>query len=159
MRTVLLPLFIAYRHSHALLVSGATRPLSARARTRSDVTMGFLQDFLRELDNFVDDATMRRLGNGSKFYGRRKSTFYGVDDPERKRDPQQADAEEDYRGPAGGSYFVLSKERDELGRPLSFLSRKEARAQRQAEEDERWEDTYKKQALLDDLENRIRKDD
>jgi hypothetical protein len=34
---------------------------------------------------------------------------------------------------------VLSKERDEEGRPMGFLSRKEARAQKEAEEAARWE--------------------
>ena len=41
--------------------------------------MNFLADFFRELDNFVDDAANRRLGNGAKFYGKRKSSFYGED--------------------------------------------------------------------------------
>merc|ERR1740138_834763 len=61
---------------------------------------------LEEMDNFADDAVGRRLGQGAKFYGKRKSSFYG---------------------PAGGSYFLLSEERDEQGRPLGFLTRKEAR--------------------------------
>jgi len=36
-----------------------------------------------QLDNFADDAAMRRLGNGAKFYGKRRSSFYGKDDADR----------------------------------------------------------------------------
>lgn len=82
---------------------------------------------LEEMDNFADDAVGRRLGQGAKFYGKRKSSFYGEDDAQRKQDPRVADREEDFSGPAGGSYFLLSEERDEQGRPLGFLTRKEAR--------------------------------
>ena len=31
---------------------------------------GFVSDFFSALDDFVDDATSRRLGNGAKFYGK-----------------------------------------------------------------------------------------
>jgi hypothetical protein len=34
-------------------------------------------DFFKELDNFIDDATSRKLGGGSTFYGERKSNFSG----------------------------------------------------------------------------------
>lgn len=47
--------------------------------------------FFEELDAFVDDATSRRLGNGSKFYGKRRSNFYGEQDADRKRDRTVAD--------------------------------------------------------------------
>jgi len=76
----------------------------------------------------------RRLGNGASFYGKRKSSFYGEDDSNRKADPVVFSEEEDWRGPGGGSYFVLSKECDEQGRPLGFLTRKEAREQKLADE-------------------------
>ena len=46
----------------------------------------FSQSFFEELDAFVDDATSRRLGNGAQYYGKRKSSFYGKDDSNRKRD-------------------------------------------------------------------------
>ena len=94
-----------------------------------------LEDFVTEMDRFADDAVGRRLGNGAAFYGKRKSTFYGTDDAQRKVDPDAVDREEDYSGPGGGSYFVLSKERDEEGRPLGFLTRKEARVQAQRDRD------------------------
>ena len=48
-------------------------------------------EFFEELDAFVDDATSRRLGNGSKFYGKRKSNFYGEKDKDRKLDRSIAD--------------------------------------------------------------------
>jgi hypothetical protein len=47
---------------------------------------GFFQNFFEELDAFVDDATSRRLGNGAQYYGKRKSSFYGADDSNRKVD-------------------------------------------------------------------------
>lgn len=47
---------------------------------------GFFQNFFEELDAFVDDATSRRLGNGAQYYGKRKSSFYGKDDVNRKAD-------------------------------------------------------------------------
>lgn len=45
-----------------------------------------MSEMLAELDAFVDDATSRRLGAGSSFYGKRKSNFYGADDKGRKKD-------------------------------------------------------------------------
>ena len=65
--------------------------------------------------------------------------FRWEDDTARKQDPQSYDAKEDYAGPVGGGYFVLSEERDEQGRPLEFLTKKQARdrkAQKEAEADE-----------------------
>lgn len=47
---------------------------------------GFFANFFEELDALVDDATSRRLGNGAQYYGKRKSSFYGKDDVNRKRD-------------------------------------------------------------------------
>jgi hypothetical protein len=47
---------------------------------------GFFANFFEELDAFVDDATSRRLGNGAQYYGKRKSSFYGKDDVNRKKD-------------------------------------------------------------------------
>jgi hypothetical protein len=47
---------------------------------------GFFANFFQELDAFVDDATSRRLGNGAQFYGKRKSSFYGQEDSNKKRD-------------------------------------------------------------------------
>merc|ERR1712205_57230 len=71
----------------------------------SVLRMNFFDKLMKEVDAFADDAMGRRLGNGAKFYGKRRSTFYGEDDEQRKEDPQAFDREEDYSGPAGGSYF------------------------------------------------------
>lgn len=66
---------------------------------------GFFADFFEELDAFVDDATSRRLGAGSAFYGKRKSNFYGKNDKGRKQDRNTPDPMEDYQAPAQGGYF------------------------------------------------------
>lgn len=47
----------------------------------------------------------------ANFYGKRKSNFYGQDDEFKKKDPRVADAQEDYRGNKGGSYFVRAARR------------------------------------------------
>jgi hypothetical protein len=47
---------------------------------------GFFANFFQELDAFVDDATSRRLGNGAQYYGKRKSSFYGQEDSNKKKD-------------------------------------------------------------------------
>ena len=73
-------------------------------------------------------------------------TVYGDDDVQ-KKSAEGYDFEEDYSGPMGGSYFVPSKERDEQGRPLRMLTRKEAREERKREEEARWE----AQALTEDF--------
>ena len=59
---------------------------------------GAIGDFFNELDAFVDDATSRRLGSGSAFYGKRKSSFYGKSDKNRKSDRDMPDPTEDYQG-------------------------------------------------------------
>lgn len=64
-----------------------------------------ISNFFQELDNFVDDATSRRLGAGQAFYGKRKSSFYGSDDEGKKKDPTKFDPSEDYRGPSSSGYF------------------------------------------------------
>jgi hypothetical protein len=56
-------------------------------------------EFFEELDAFVDDATSRRLGAGAKFYGKRKSKFYGEDDKGRKQDKKVSD-------PTGEEYGI-----------------------------------------------------
>ena len=140
----------------APMAGGAHRCTRVRA-----ARMGFFENFFEELDNTIDDFANKRLGNGANFYGKRKSNIYGEGDAMRKRDSRSFDREEDYTGPGGGSYFVLSKERDaqvaaplaaatvhhhphdrphrhSQGRPLGFLSRKEARAQYREDEEQKW---------------------
>ena len=123
-------------HTHALL----------RA---SPASMNFFAKFLQEIDNFADDAVGRRMGNGAKFYGKRKSSFYGEDDAMKKTDSQLADAEEDYSGPAGGSYFVLSEERDEQGRPMEFLTRQEARRRAKEKEEAQYRSMGEEQEMTE----------
>ena len=129
----------------ALVNSPAQRPQNTRAAAP---TMNVFRNFMQELDNFIDDATMRRMGNGAKFYGKRKSNFYGPNDSQRKKDPNVPDPEEDWRGPGGGSFFVLSKELDERGRPIGFLSRKQAREEKKAAEDAKWKRVRESQDLF-----------
>jgi hypothetical protein len=107
---------------------------------------------MRGIDNFADDAVGRRLGNGAKFYGKRKSSFYGEEDELKKKDPDAFDPEEDFTGPAGASYFVLSKDRDDQGRPMGFLTRQEARALKEKEESEYW----KQQDMLSSFKDAAR---
>ena len=73
--------------------------------------LGALKRFGQGLDDFVDDAMDRKLGNGAEFYGKRKSNFYGADDP-MKSDGRGGDQ---YQGPVGGGYF----KRDAEGRPVT----------------------------------------
>jgi hypothetical protein len=83
---------------------------------------GAIGNFFEELDAFVDDATSRRLGNGAAFYGKRKSSFYGEGDANKKRDRNVADNSEDYRGPAKSGYFqwMADPETGEM-KPVSRL--------------------------------------
>ena len=99
------------------------------------------------------------VGNGAKFYGKRKSSFYGDDDQQRKSDPSKSDSEEDYSGPMGGSFFVLSKEKDEQGRPMGFLTRGEARALKEMEENEYWQEQRSSQDMLSSFKNEATKRD
>jgi hypothetical protein len=75
-------------------LSNGFAPKTSQGRN-VDVSMNGIFDavgeFFEELDAFVDDATSRRLGAGAKFYGKRKSKFYGTDDTGRKKDKTVAD--------------------------------------------------------------------
>ena len=44
---------------------------------------------------------------------------------------------------------MLSKERDENGRPMGFLTRREARAQKRAEEEAYWDEARKSQGSVE----------
>ena len=85
---------------------------------------GFFSDFLTELDNFIDDATARRLGNGAKFYGKRKSSFYGESDVNKKRDAQTASVDEDYQGPTNTGYFIWNKDEDGRVTPMTKMKQR-----------------------------------
>ena len=111
-------------------INSVARSAPASMGLFDDLAKG-VGDFLQEVDNFVDDAAGRRLGNGAAFYGKRKSSFYGEDDAMRKEDPNIANDEEDFRGaPGGASFYYLSQEKDEQGRPMKLLTRKQAKEEK-----------------------------
>ena len=92
------------------------RAMKAKSKKDAAPLGGFdplaaLKRFGQGLDDFVDDAMDRKLGNGAEFYGKRKSNFYGADDP-MKSDGRGGDQ---YKGPVGGGYF----KRDAEGRPVT----------------------------------------
>jgi len=69
----------------------ATQGLNMAVDENSEKKGNFFSNFFQELDNFVDDATSRRLGAGQAFYGKRKSSFYGEDDSGKKKNPNKFD--------------------------------------------------------------------
>jgi hypothetical protein len=79
--------------SNTLHVTRLSNPSSALSESVDDEDdyepakkKGFFANFFQELDAFVDDATSRRLGNGAQYYGKRKSSFYGQEDSNKKKD-------------------------------------------------------------------------
>jgi hypothetical protein len=79
-------------HAFTVTQSKKSHVLFASGENESEPNKkGFFANFFEELDAFVDDATSRRLGAGSAFYGKRKSNFYGNDDKGRKRDRDMPD--------------------------------------------------------------------
>eukprot|EP00956_Cyclotella_meneghiniana_P012576 scaffold17877_cov73-Cyclotella_meneghiniana.AAC.4 len=101
-------------HDIAAFSPSTLKALSQRSSCQTTLSMtgegepqkkGFFQNFFEELDAFVDDATSRRLGNGAQYYGKRKSSFYGEGDANRKTNKNVADPTEDYRGPSNAGYF------------------------------------------------------
>jgi len=80
-------------------------------------------NFFRELDAFVDDATNRRLGNGWRYYGKRKSSFYGEDDIGRKSDMDLPDPTEDYQGPQKSGYFQWVQDENGQLRPVTRMKK------------------------------------
>jgi hypothetical protein len=86
---------------------------------------GFFANFFEELDAFVDDATSRRLGNGAQYYGKRKSSFYGENDVNKKKNSGVFDPAEDYRGPSNAGYFkwIQDPETGEM-KPVTRLKEK-----------------------------------
>jgi hypothetical protein len=91
--------------------------------TSGGIFEGFSK-FFQEFDNFIDDATNRRLGNGASFYGRRKSRFYGEMDSKRKVDPSQPDALEDFQAPLSGGYYQWMPDEDGQMRPVTRMKNK-----------------------------------
>ena len=83
-----------------------------------------VKEFFQELDNFLDDATARRLGNGAAFYGKRKSNFYGKNDKNRKADPSRPDPLEDFQAPLNGGYFQWMPDENGDLRPVTRMKKK-----------------------------------
>ena len=84
------------RHSFAATTTRTTTTTTTTTSTQRNGIFDKVGEFFAELDAFVDDATSRRLGNGSKFYGKRRSNFYGEKDQDRKRDRSVADPTGEY---------------------------------------------------------------
>lgn len=77
-----------------LSVIDGSQAFAPQSNSRATVSLfggNPIANFFEELDNFIDDATSRRLGNGAAFYGKRKSSFYGENDSGKKRDNEVAD--------------------------------------------------------------------
>jgi hypothetical protein len=137
-------------HAFSVTHSKKTRVLFASDENESESKKkGFFANFFEELDAFVDDATSRRLGAGSAFYGKRKSNFYGNDDKGRKRDRDMPDPmgayknmwafspsyffaahrcriypTEDYQGPAQAGYFKWMPDENGQLKPVTRMKEK-----------------------------------
>jgi len=96
----------------------------SRTTTQLNGIFDKVGEFFEELDAFVDDATSRRLGNGSKFYGKRRSNFYGNDDKDRKKDKKVADPTEDYQGPTSSGFFKWMPDENGQMRPVTRMKEK-----------------------------------
>jgi hypothetical protein len=115
------------RLSDAFLPSSHFRRLTSIVAAGDDGKndlFGGVKEFFRELDNFLDDATSRRLGNGAAFYGKRKSNFYGKNDKNRKADPTKADPLEDFQAPLNGGYFQWMPDENGDMRPVTRMKKK-----------------------------------
>ena len=101
------------------------RNLDVKARRCTNLSLsnnkGPFGGFFQELDNFMDDAFSRRLGNGATFYGKRKSSFYGNDDKMKKEDAFMPDPTEDYQGPLTGNFKWKYDEESGQWNPVSVL--------------------------------------
>jgi len=64
-----------FQATHRVSLSLPTPPTPTPRHTNTNLRMGFLDDFFQGVDDFIDDATSRKLGGGSTFYGERKSSF------------------------------------------------------------------------------------
>mmetsp|Transcript_15767 Transcript_15767/g.47677 ORF Transcript_15767/g.47677 Transcript_15767/m.47677 type:complete len:126 (+) Transcript_15767:42-419(+) len=93
---------------------------TVRAEPQEGGPFSFLGRLKREVDAVVDDAMMKKLGNGSAFYGKRKSNFYGAGDKEKRTGA----GGEDYAGPVGGSYFKLDRDGNPISRRGTPLPRR-----------------------------------
>jgi len=97
--------------------------LKMELQTKSNNIFDYIGNFFRELDAFVDDATNRRLGNGWRYYGKRKSAFYGEDDVGRKSDMDMPDPTEDYQGPQKSGYFQWMPDENGELKPVTRMKK------------------------------------
>lgn len=67
---------------------------------------------------------MRRLGQGAKFYGKRRSNFYGSNDKFKKSDRDVADPMEDYQGPVSSGFFKWMPDQSGEWRPVTRMKQK-----------------------------------
>lgn len=118
------PLFVAALVLASSLAFQPVAPSGTRASTSLNGIFDAVGEFFEELDAFVDDATSRRLGNGSKFYGKRRSNFYGENDKERKKDRKIADPSEDYQGPTSSGFFKWMPDENGQLRPVTRMKEK-----------------------------------
>lgn len=64
-----------FHATHPVSSPLTTPPTPTSRLTNTNLRMGFLDDLFQNVDDFIDDATNRKLGGGSTFYGERKSSF------------------------------------------------------------------------------------
>lgn len=121
-RCILLVVVVVAVQSFAPL--GSPKSITSSTSTQRNGIFDKVGEFFEELDAFVDDATSRRLGNGSKFYGKRRSKFYGQDDKDRKRDRTVADPTEDYQGPTSSGFFKWMPDENGQMRPVTRMKEK-----------------------------------
>jgi hypothetical protein len=67
---------------------------------------------------------MRRLGQGAKFYGKRKSNFYGSNDKNKKAVRDLSDPMEDYQGPTSSGFFRWVPDESGEFRPVTRMKQK-----------------------------------
>lgn len=107
-----------YRHVSSAVSSPGSASIPMVMSGEGKESLGFFGRLAKGLDDIVDDALDRKLGNGASFYGKRKSSFYGKNDPF-KRKGDERDGR--YVGRGGGSYYVWDREWN------MALTRKQAR--------------------------------
>jgi hypothetical protein len=103
-------------------VDGDVMPQVSRGNQNNNL-FDSIGNFFKELDAFVDDATNRRLGNGWRYYGKRKSNFYGDDDVGKKIDMDLPDPTEDYQGPQKAGYFQWVPDENGQLRPVTRMKK------------------------------------
>mmetsp|Transcript_14484 Transcript_14484/g.22358 ORF Transcript_14484/g.22358 Transcript_14484/m.22358 type:complete len:146 (-) Transcript_14484:228-665(-) len=125
LRSSILCMLIVVAHAFAPLQSWRPSTTVLFEKGGGGGIFGAVGNFFEELDAFVDDATSRRLGAGSAFYGKRKSSFYGKEDTMKKANRGRPDPTEDYQGPAQGGYFVWNAD-EETGqmKPVTRMKKK-----------------------------------